>query len=239
MTIQEYIRIIRRRGWIVVVAVLLCAIAAYSVSSFQKELYRASVHVSTVPARADWGLASTASELMRNFVANIQTPEMAQRVIDEARLDMNPYDFLANVKIAPDSSTFLIRIDAESGDPEVAKRMAITLAELFEAERNAYYAQQDKRDRIEVKIVSRAIDAPLVQPRPRVNALAGAVLGLLLGVGVVLALTWMEADMLRTPAAVERTLDLPVLGAIPSGGKTTSPPQPAAQPGAMGAPETA
>lgn len=239
MTIQEYIRIIRRRGWIVVVAVLLCSTAAYAVSSFQKEMYRASVYVSTVPALADWGLASTASELMRNFVANIQTPEMAQQVIDEAKLDMNPYTFLANTKVAPDSSTFLIRIDAEAGDPEVARLMAITLAELFEAERNAYYAQQDKRDRIEVKIVSRAIDVPLIQPRPKVNALAGAVLGLLFGVVVVLALTWMESDLLRTPAAVERTLSLPVLGAIPQGSRSSTAPQPAPQPGAVGAPKTA
>ena len=238
MNIQEYIRIIQRRGWIVVTAVFLCAAAAFGVSSFQEELYRASVYVSTVPARPDFGLANTASELMRNFVANLQTPEVAQKVIDQARLDQNPYEFLSDVKIQPDSSTFLIRIDAEAGDPEVAKLMAITLAEIFEAERNAYYAQLDKQDRIEVKIVSRAIDAPQIQPRPTVNALAGGVLGLLFGVGMVLALTWMEVDLLRTPASVERALELPVLGAIPQGGKSASPTQPAVQPGPVGAPKT-
>lgn len=238
MNIQEYIRILRRRGWIVVAAVLLCAAAAFGVSALQKEVYRASVYVSTVPARADYGLATTASELMRNFVANIQTPEVAQQVIDQARLDQNPYEFLSDVKIQPDPSTFLIRIDAEAGDPEVAQRMAITLAEIFEAERKAYYAQQDKRDRIEVKIVSRAIGAPQIQPRPAVNALAGGVLGLLFGVAIVLALTWMEVDLLRTPAAVERALELPVLGAIPHGDKPTSTTQPAVQPSSVGAPKT-
>ena len=44
--------------------------------------------------------------------------------------------------------------------------MALTLADLFVDERTAYYAQQDKRDRIEVKIVSRTIVGAQYQPQP-------------------------------------------------------------------------
>ena len=55
MSIQEYIRIIRRHGWIVVVAALLAAVAAFGVSIFQKDLYRATVYVSTVPSAARLG----------------------------------------------------------------------------------------------------------------------------------------------------------------------------------------
>jgi hypothetical protein len=45
-----------------------------------------------------------------------------------------------------------------------------------------------------------------IEPKPLLNAVAGAVLGLLLGIGLRLSRTWMEADSLRTPAAVERSL---------------------------------
>jgi hypothetical protein len=38
----------------------------------------------------------------------------------------------------------------------------------------------------------------------------------LLGLLIVFALEWLEADILRTPAAVERTLGLSVLGTIPA-----------------------
>ena len=215
MTLQEYIRIIRTRGWLVLIAILVCALAAYGVSRFQEDLYRATVYVSTVPARADYGLGVTAKDLLRNFVLNIRTPENAATAIDRAKLDQNPYEFLSNVTVADDASTFTIRIDAEARDPQVAKDMALSLADLFVEERTLYYAQQDKRDRIEVKIVSRDINAPQIQPKPIINAVAGGVLGLLFGIGLVLALTWMEADLLRTPTAVERTLELPVLAAIP------------------------
>ena len=93
--------------------------------------------------------------------------------------------------------------------------MALTLADYFVDERTAYYAQQDKRDRIEVKIVSRVIEGARYQPQPLINTMAGAVLGFLLGVGLILLIVWIESGFLRTPDSVERTLDLTVLGAIP------------------------
>lgn len=220
MTFQEYWRIIRTRGWIVLLAILLGAGAAFAISMVQKDLYAATVEVSTVPARPDWGLGNTAKDLMRNFTANLKTPEVAARVIARQQLDMNPYDLLANTQIEPDSSTFTIKIQVRNPDGEVAKQAALGFADEFYEERTAYYAQLDKSDRIEVKIRSRDIGYSQLQPKPLLNALAGAVLGLLLGVALVLLLTWMEADLLRTPAAVERTLGVPVLGTVPRGGKS-------------------
>lgn len=239
MTIQEYLRILRRRGWVIVAAVVLAAVAAYGVSYIQEDIYRATVNVSTVPARPDWGLGNTAKDLMRNFVANIQTPEVAQRVISRAQLDMNPYDLLADLQVEPDSSTFTVKIQARNRDGEVAKLIALTVADEFVEERTAYYAQQDKRDRIEVKIRSRAIGYDQIQPKPLVNAIAGSVLGLLFGIGIVLLLTWMEADLLRTPAAVERALGLAVVGAIPPGTQHREALQATPQAGQMAVPKTA
>lgn len=239
MTIQEYMRILRKRGWIIVVAMVVTALLAYGVSLVQKEMYRATVNVSTVPARADFGLGSTAKDLLRNFAENIKTPEYAQRVIERAQLDMNPYDFLGKVQVAPDSSTFTVKIEARNPDPEVAKLMALTLADEFVAERTQYYAQQDKSDRIEVKVRSRAISADQIQPKPTLNAVAGLVLGLLLGIALVFALTWAETDLLRTPAAVERTLGVPVLGAVPATHVARESSQPVSHPRPVGSPKTA
>lgn len=239
MTIQEYLRILRKRGWIVLVAMILAGAAALAISMFQAELYRATVYVSTVPARADFGLGASAKDLLRNFAENIKTAEYAQRVIERAQLDLNPYEFLAFVQVEPDSSTFTVKIEARNSDPEVAKQMALTLADVFVEERTQYYAQQDQRDRIEVKLRSRAIGADLVQPKPTLNAIAGAVLGLLLGIALVFGLTWMEADLLRTPASVERSLTVPVLGVIPGAGSGREAAARAAQPRRIASPKTA
>lgn len=213
--IQEYSGVVRRLGWIVIVAVLLAGTLSYGVSFLQEEMYRSTVHVSTVPARPDWGLGNTAKELMRNFVSNLRTYEVAEVVIARAQLDMHPSDFLRLTNIASEPSTFTIEIEARSRDKIVSEVMALTLADYFVDERTAYYAQQDKRDRIEVKIVSRVIEGARYQPQPLINTMAGAVLGFLLGVGLILLIVWIESGFLRTPDSVERTLDLTVLGAIP------------------------
>lgn len=213
--IQEYSGVVRRFGWILIVAIVLAGSLSYGVSFLQEEMYRATIHVSTVPARPDWGLGNTAKELMRNFVRNLRTFEVAEEVIARAQLDMHPSDFLRLTNIASEPSTFTIEIEARSRDKIVSEIMALTLADYFVDERTAYYAQQDKRDRIEVKIVSRVIEGARYQPQPLINTMAGAVLGFLLGVGLILLIVWIESGFLRTPDSVERTLDLTVLGAIP------------------------
>jgi hypothetical protein len=48
----------------------------------------------------------------------------------------------------------------------------------------------------------------------------------------------MEADLLRTPAALERTLGIPVLGTVPRTGKPREAAQ-AAQPGRLATVKTA
>jgi capsular polysaccharide biosynthesis protein len=216
MEIRDYLSILRKRGWIIIVLAVLAAGLAFGISRVQTQVYKAKATVSVVPARPDLGLGMTAKDLLRNFAVNIKTHKTARQVIDHAQLDMSTYDLLDKVEVNPVGDQFLIEITAEDQEPEVAKTIALAFANEFVDERNAYYAQQDKSDRIEVKLVDDLIDAPLFKPKPLLNALAGGVLGALVGLLLVFALEWLEADILRTPAAVERTLGLSVLGTIPT-----------------------
>lgn len=216
MEIRDYLKILRKRGWIIIVLALLAAGLAFAISQVQTPTYKAKATVSVVPARPDWGLGNTAKDLLRNFAVNIKTHKTARQVIDRAQLDMSTYDLLSKVEVNPVGDQFLIEITAEDQEPAVAVNIALAFANQFIDERNAYYQQQDKADRIEVKLVDDIIDAPLFKPKPLLNAIAGLVLGALLGVLVVFALEWLEADILRTPSAVERALGLTVLGSIPS-----------------------
>jgi capsular polysaccharide biosynthesis protein len=219
MDLRAYLDILRRRGWIIIAVAVIAAIAALGISFVQTKTYRATARISAVPARPDWGLGNSAKDLLRNFVNNINTHDMANRVIARAQLDMNSYDLLAKITVSAEPENFIIRVDAKDRDPEVAKRIAKTMADLFVDDRVAYYNTQDKNNRIEVKLVDSVIDAPLYQPKPLTNAAAGGVLGALIGALIVLALEWMAADILATPATVERTTGLPVLAAIPPAGR--------------------
>lgn len=216
MDLRAYLDIIRRRGWIILVVAVIAATAAFGISLVQTKIYRATARISAVPARPDWGLGNSAKDLLRNFVNNINTHDMANRVIARAQFDMNSYDLLAKMTVSAEPENFIIRVDAKDRDPEIAKRIAKTMADLFVDDRVAYYNTQDKSNRIEVKLVDSVIDAPLYQPKPLTNAIAGLVLGALIGALIVLALEWMAADILATPEHVARATGLPVLGSIPA-----------------------
>ena len=215
MELQAYLRILRKRGWIILLVAILAGASAFGFSKFQTPLYKASIKLSVEPARLDWGLSNTLKDILRNYVLRLGTHTMAQKVINRAQLDMNSYAFLEKIEVSSDASNFSIQIDAKDPDPQVAMLIAQTTAQIFVEEREAWNQEQDKRDRIVVTIVDDVRDAPLFRPKPLINALAGLFLGALVGGVIVFFLEWLEAGTLRTSEDVERVTGVTVLGAIP------------------------
>ncbi len=117
MDLRAYLDILRRRGWIIIVVAVIGAVAALGISLVQTKTYRATARISAVPARPDWGLGNSAKDLLRNFVNNISTHDMANRVIAQAQLDMNSYDLLAKTTVSAEPENFIIRIDAKGSRP--------------------------------------------------------------------------------------------------------------------------
>jgi capsular polysaccharide biosynthesis protein len=217
---REYWRIVRQRGWIVLLVAVVAAIAALGVSLLITETYQATIQLSINPARADWGLSQATKDLLRNYVLNIKSHRMTQEAIDRAQLDVSTYDFLANLDVSDDAANLSITIQAESHDPEEARLMAQTLADVFVEERRQWNAEQDKSDRIYVEKVDDIRDVPLASPKITFNVLAGAVFGAIIGAVLVFVLEWLQSDILQTPADVERAVGVTVLAAIPSGSES-------------------
>lgn len=218
MEISDYLRILRKRGWIIIVVALVAAGSAYAFSKMQTPIYSATVKLSVVPARAtDWGSSNSLKDLLRNYAEIIRTHTMAQEVIDRAQLDMDTSTFLGKLLVNPDSSTFTLALEARDRDPEVAMVMVDSMATVFAENREQWNQRQDKRDRIDVNMLDSVYNLGYEQysPKTRVNVLAGALFGALIGVLVIFFLEWLEMDIIRTSADVERAIGVTVLGAIP------------------------
>jgi capsular polysaccharide biosynthesis protein len=215
--LTDYLRIFRKRGWIAIVVAVVAAASAFGFSKLQTPVYSASVKLSINPARADWSLSNTTKDLLRNYGENIRTHKMAQEVIDRAQLDMDTTTLLGKLLVSPAADTFTLQIDARDTDPQVAMTIAQTVAEVFMEDRDAWNQRQDKRDRIDVSILDSVWNLGYEQysPNTRVNTVAGGMVGLLVGLLVVVSLEWMEQDVIRTTADIERAADVTVLGTIP------------------------
>jgi capsular polysaccharide biosynthesis protein len=217
---REYWNIARKRGWIIILAAIVAAVAALGVSLVLHPTYKATIQLSANPARADWGLNQATQDLLRNYVLNIKTHTMTQKAIDRAQLDISTYDFLADLDVSADSSNMSITIQAESRDQATAGLMAQTLADVFVEERAQWNAEQDKRDRIYVTKVDDIRDVPLASPKIKFNMAAGAVFGAIAGGIIVFFLEWLQSDILRTVGDVEKAVGVTVLGAIPTGSES-------------------
>lgn len=222
MEIKAYLKILRRRWWILVLLPLITAGCAFGVSKFLVSeyipgypVYRASVQLSVEPARPDLGLMTSVKALLRNYVVQLDTKKRAREIIDKLELDMIDEELKNMWYTSTDESNFTILIEVDNPDPTVAQDVARTMAELFVQERDEWNNQQDRRDQVDVAIVD-DVSWSLHRPKTKVNTLAGGVFGLLLGGGIVALLEWLEAAYVRTRDDLERMAGLPVLGAIPS-----------------------
>jgi capsular polysaccharide biosynthesis protein len=215
MSLLDYGRVIIRRGWIIILAILITASAAYIYSRTQTVEYKATQKVSIIASRNDFGLVETLRNVMRNYVEYLYTDLRAAEVIERLELDMTPSELRQNITINSDPTTQIIQIDAEMKDGETAAAVANTWGQLLVEFRNQRNSDLRREDRIEAEL----LDYPTFgqsKPNTRTNVLAAAVLGVLLGGIVIFALEFLEANILHTPEELERWLDKPILATIPA-----------------------
>jgi protein tyrosine kinase modulator len=216
LSLTEYWHLLRRWGWILVLAAILTAGSAYVLSKAQTPVYKSTIYVGVQPTRPDLGLTESAKTLLRFYVAVINSEKYAELVINQPnlQLDRTPSSLLADVTIASDESRFVIQIDVKNRNGDVANDIAEAWADQFVAwrtEQNAKVAREDKVDAFKLDRAKYSLD----RPNTKVNTLAGAILGLLLGGLIVFFVEYREAEVIRSPEDIERVLGLAVLGAIP------------------------
>src|SRR5687768_10177697 len=125
-TLGEYLAVLKRRGWIVAIIVLVTPAFALFLTSLQKPVYEASAQVligrpnlatdlfgigaSSDPERA----AATQEKLAR-------LPDVAQRVLREAGLkDRSAGDFLDQSSVSATSGADLLTFSVRTSDPALA-----------------------------------------------------------------------------------------------------------------------
>ena len=153
--------------------------------------------------------------MLRGYTQWMNSGYRAQAVIDQLQLDTTPGTLLSQIGIAADDSSFLITLTVEDEEDKVANDIARTWGNLLIQWQEGKNAQLQKEDRIGIEF----IDDPQVGlkgPRPTINAVAGAVFGALLGVMLIFALEWIDSGVMRRSEDIERYLDVPVVGKIPS-----------------------
>jgi len=215
MELQDYIRIIKRRGWIIILLMVMTAAAAFAFSKLQTPIYKSSVEILVQPARPDFGLAQSAKLLLRSYVSWMNTDTRAQKVIEQLQLDRIPGELRSDVAIASDESRLVIQITVEDPDGDLANDIARTWRDLFIQWRTDENSLLRKEDQVKATQLDEPVYG-LARPKWKINVLAGAIFGALVGGVIVFVLEWIESGVMRRPEDIDRYLGLSLVGAIPA-----------------------
>jgi capsular polysaccharide biosynthesis protein len=214
MELQDYLQVIRRRWWIVLLVAIIATGSSYIFSKLQTPIYKSTMELFIQPARTDFGLTQSAKQLLSSYIGIIFNKRNAAVVGSNLNLEYSPDRILDSTKVADDAARFAVQIEVRDYDGDTANRIAKEWAQLFAEWRNTENAKQRREDRVDAVLG----DEPVYSqdyPRTSVNTIAGGILGLVVGLVIVIVLEWAQANVLRKPSDLEKKLELPVIGAIP------------------------
>ncbi len=216
MDLREYARVLFKRGWMIVLIALVGGLGAIGFSKLQQPIYRSTITLGAIPARPDYGQGLVTKELLHNYSQQIVTTKMLQPVIDQLQLDITPEKLKERVNVSADEADLLINIEVKDPIQANAPKVAQTIADAFVVKHRQDNNIIDQRDRILVDVHDGPTPVELFSPKTRINAVAGGILGALVGVFVVFLLEYLESAYVRNSEDVERLLGLTVLGSIPT-----------------------
>jgi len=155
-TVADYLAILRRRKWIVLVPPVVAASAAFALSTSQSPLYRASAEVLVnppTPLTVLTGISPSGGDPVRNLQTQAgiaRAPQLAARVAAASGIPgMTPGRVLSESQVTPSADSDLLGITVEDGDPQTAVRLANTYAEQF-----TQFSKERATDYIDVALAS-------------------------------------------------------------------------------------
>ena len=178
-TLRDYLRVVRRRRWIILSAVILVPLAAVLLSVRQESMYQASAEVLLSQqnlAAALTGTTSATPNQLPDRVAQTQAdlarvPEVASRTLAAVGVQRSPGALLGHSSVAAKSNADLLEFTVTDHSPELAATLASAYAKQYVLYRQELDTASLQRARAEVRVRIRQLekagttrDSPLREP---------------------------------------------------------------------------
>lgn len=213
MTLLELFKLLQKHLAMVIVLPVVLALATAGVSwGLMQNQYTATVSVYVLSSSSSeqntiQNSDLSASQLIANDIAELANSDIvAERTAEELGMtSLAGYDISVNSS----TTTRVIEISVESGEPQAAATVANKIAEVLSS------VAQEVMGVESVNIVDEAKtpEAPSGPNRPMYTAVA-FLAGLFLAVAIVVVMDMVNTRV-RTPEEAEELLGVPVIGRIP------------------------
>jgi capsular polysaccharide biosynthesis protein len=213
LTALEAFRALRDRWWILVAAGLLAALAAFLATRPAEPRWRSSVLMQAT-GRLDYGNFLALEKELRPLSEQVLQLDIMRDVDQSLHTDLAPETMLDHTRAEPVVDSNQVRIDVDDSDPTRAEQISLAIADVYAQQHNAAEQGKLREERVILSTLDRPNQAILIWPQTKIIVPAAALLGVLVAALVVLVMVYFD-DSIRSPADVQRYLELPVLGSVP------------------------
>lgn len=151
-------------------------------------------------------------KLMKTYAELAKTSDLVTKAVKSADLDYNQKDIkgiLNNLNATPSAETQILDLSYKGGNPKDVLKLTEAITNEFIAESKELIPNGN------VQVIQKPqLPEHPVSPNKTLNILIAFILGLMVGVGVVLLLEYLD-NTFKSREDLEKTLDLPIIGTIP------------------------
>ena len=213
--LRELVFVLLRKVWIILIAGLICALAAGLISKFiLKPIYTSSTKIYVINRQNTETTITnldleTSTQLTKDYQILITSRPVIEQVIEDLNLDMTYEELVSSIKVNTPTDTRILEIEVEYTDSISAKKIVDSIAEVS-AERMVSIMEMEKANIVE----QGNIPANPSSPNVIINTMIGGVIGLSIAV-IIILLSYILDDSIKSAEDIERYLGITILGSIP------------------------
>lgn len=222
MELKQYVNIILKRLWIIILLPLVAAGTSAFVSfHIMKPVYEANSTLYVIDKNRDTDSSDSAEDisyneiyvggaLVKDYTELVKSRTVTSSVIQELELeDITPAQLAGMIRVSSKNDTRIIEISVSDNDPERAMEITNAVCDVF-IEKVGELMQIEN-----VNIVDPAVQpTEPVKPRPMINIAIALFTGIFMAAGIIFLMEYLD-DTIKTNEDVERYLNIPVLANIP------------------------
>jgi capsular exopolysaccharide synthesis family protein len=220
LDLRDYIRLLRR-GWPVVVALILAGTAAgVGLTLATTKVYQADVQVfvgtSSTASAADLNQGNTfTQDRVQSYTSIATSPKVTTPVIEQLHLSLTDAQLAAKISADAPLNKTLVNLHVTDNDPRTSAKLANAVGDQFDKVVQQVEARNADGTSVVVLTTIHPATTPTspIKPSPIINIGLGLVLGLLVGVGIIVLRDVLD-NTIKGPSDFTE-LDVPVLGTVP------------------------
>lgn len=214
MELTRYVRLLRQRLWIIIACPIVAAMAAGIVSFLLPPVYEAQVSLLVRPSQPlastdPTATALTSDQISRTYASLMTQRPLLQSVSSEVGLNIRPEDLAKEITVTPEPNTTILDVAVRDTNPALARDIANRLTADLIAEVKGFQQQESSlpnaRTGDNLVVVSPAVlpDRP-VSPNKTLNVAIAFAAGLLLSIGLVFLLDYLDQTIKTDEELTER-----------------------------------